>query len=102
MDYFSTGERENFSNKIKNAAFQKLLVENAHKHGKLVMCAVFGEWEADAVDPFGSCGDPIGLARQIANFVKVNYFDGVDVDYELNRSLNEGKRAGLEWLRAFS
>ncbi len=75
------------------------------------MVAAFGAWRAGeeingtvclTKDPFKDIGDPVGLARHLADYTKKNYFDGIDVDYEITPSLHEGPWKGLEWLRIFS
>ena len=54
------------------------------------------------VSAFGSTDhptnlNPVTVATNLANFVKDNMFDGVDVDYEHNTAMEDG--TGMPWLK---
>ena len=57
------------------------------------------------VSAFGSTDhptnlDPVTVATNLADFVKNNMFDGVDIDYEHNSAMEDG--TGKPWLKNFT
>jgi len=56
------------------------------------LCLLFGATEF----PTSAGVDPVKCGTDLANFVKTNQLDGVDLDYEDNDAMEKGK--GEEWL----
>jgi len=78
------------------AAVQKAWLDRYHAAGIKVLVSAFG-----ATD-FPTTGgvDPVQCGQRIADFVKQNQLDGVDLDYEDNGAMNAGK--GEAWLIAIT
>jgi len=72
------------------AAVQKAWLDAYHKAGIKVFVSAFGDTDY----PTGK--DPSSVGKALANFVITNQLDGVDIDYEDNDAMNQGK--GEQWL----
>ncbi|KAH7106759.1 glycoside hydrolase [Auriculariales sp. MPI-PUGE-AT-0066] len=60
------------------------ILADYHGAGKQLRVAIFGATDL----PLKHGGDPVAIAGQVAQFVKDNKLDGVDVDYEDSESFN--------------
>jgi len=63
---------------------KKSVIDAYHAAGKKIRVSIFGATDM----PIQHSGDPTAIAQQVAQFVKDNSLDGVDVDYEDSGSFN--------------
>mmetsp|Transcript_9519 Transcript_9519/g.10523 ORF Transcript_9519/g.10523 Transcript_9519/m.10523 type:complete len:333 (+) Transcript_9519:291-1289(+) len=75
-----------------SAEIQANLTSMYHAAGKKIMISAFGATEF----PTSGGKDAVKTCTDLANFVKTNQLDGVDLDYEDNAAMNSG--AGVQWL----
>jgi len=73
-------------------AVQAAWLQLYHKRGIKVLVSAFGSTEF----PTSSGVDPVKCGTDLANFVKTNQLDGVDLDWEDNAAMEAGK--GEAWL----
>lgn len=75
-----------------NSDIQLAWVKAYHSVGQKVLVSAFGatEW------PTTSGEDPVQTAQALAQFVKDNQLDGVDLDYEDNTAMDSG--VGVNWI----
>jgi len=71
---------------------QKAWLDRYHQRNIKVLVSAFGATEF----PTSAGVDPVKCGTDLANFVKTNQLDGVDLDYEDNDAMEKGK--GEEWL----
>jgi len=74
------------------AAVQKAWINLYHRQGIKVLVSAFGSTDF----PTSQGVDPVTCGINLANFVRQNNFDGVDLDWEDNEAMNQGK--GEAWL----
>jgi chitinase len=75
---FSRGGANHQADKWATRTDQKAVVDAYHKAGKVILLSVFG-----AEDKLVTSGvDPMRAATELADFVKKNNLDGVDIDLE--------------------
>jgi len=73
-------------------AVQAAWLAKYHQQGIKVLVSAFGSTEF----PTSAGVDPVKCGTDIANFVKLNQLDGVDLDWEDNSAMEAGK--GEAWL----
>jgi hypothetical protein len=62
------------------------------------MVSAFGSTEA----PVSAGADPIATANTMAQFVRANGLDGIDVDFEDFNAINSGTGVAENWLISFT
>lgn len=77
---------------ILNEDDKRNLKKKFKENNKKVLVSVFGSTEI----PTTMNINPLSSAKKISKFVKENYFDGVDIDWEDSHAFENGK--GEEWL----
>jgi chitinase len=75
-----------------NQAVQAAWVQKYHSAGIKILVSAFGATEF----PTSAGVDPVACGTKLANFVKQNQLDGVDLDWEDNAAMEAGK--GEAWL----
>jgi chitinase len=75
-----------------NQAVQQAWVQRYHSAGIKIMVSAFGATEF----PTSAGVDPVACGTSLANFVKQNNLDGVDLDWEDNSAMEAG--TGEQWL----
>jgi len=75
-----------------NQAVQRAWLERYHSAGVKVLVSAFGATEF----PTSAGVDPVKCGTDLANWVKQNQLDGVDLDWEDNSAMEQG--TGEEWL----
>jgi len=75
-----------------NSAVQAAWRQRYHSAGIKIMVSAFGATEF----PTSAGVDPVTCGTNLANFVKQNNLDGVDLDWEDNAAMEAGK--GEQWL----
>lgn len=76
-----------------NAEVQKYILDTMHANGKQLWISAFGATGNPS-------GDPVDGAQNLANFINANpYIDGVDLDYEDNAAVLDGK--GVDYIIEF-
>lgn len=80
------------------ASKRQAIIEDLHSNGISLMMSVFGSTEAPTTDGV----DPWAFASKVASFVKQYGLDGVDVDYEDFKSINNGSGEAEQWLINFT
>jgi len=79
-----------------NAEVQTAWRNIYHAHNVKVLVSAFGSTDF----PTSRGVDPVACGQQLAKFVKDNNLDGVDLDWEDNDAMNQGK--GEAWLVAIT
>lgn len=75
-----------------NEQIQSTLIQNYHSANIKLMISAFGATE----HPTTLGADPVTTCTTMAQFVKNNHLDGIDLDWEDNDAMEEG--TGEQWL----
>ena len=73
-------------------AIQQKLMKDFHDGGVKLMISAFGSTQAPTTEGL----DPTTTCNSLANFVKNNHLDGIDIDYTDNQAMDAG--TGEAWL----